>query len=100
MLLLDCRVERKKTQVVSQQTYDQAFHKIRQLPPTVKHLVVLLGVVRTFLTALSIQIPKSSNFKFLNLRIAVRIALAHILSSHGVRRRVSSKQNQPPHPPR
>lgn len=44
MLLLDCRTERKLNQIVSKQTYDIVFAKLRSMPSEVQHLVVLLGV--------------------------------------------------------
>lgn len=44
MLLLDCRTERKLTQIVSKYTYERVFAALRQLPSQVEHLVVLLGV--------------------------------------------------------
>lgn len=44
ILLLDCRAERKKTQVCSQATYGAVFKACEALPATVKHLVILLGV--------------------------------------------------------
>lgn len=44
MLLLDCRTERKKTQVISELTYERVFAACRTLPSSVNHLVVLLGV--------------------------------------------------------
>ncbi|CAD6581578.1 MAG: hypothetical protein CYPHOPRED_001655 [Cyphobasidiales sp. Tagirdzhanova-0007] len=44
MLLLDCRTERKRSQVVSDFTYTNVFAALRALPSTVKHLVILLGI--------------------------------------------------------
>ncbi|KDQ06742.1 hypothetical protein BOTBODRAFT_39397 [Botryobasidium botryosum FD-172 SS1] len=44
MLLLDCRGERRKTQVCSETTYGRAFERIYQLPPQVEHLVIQLGI--------------------------------------------------------
>lgn len=43
MLLMDARAERKKEQVCSKFTYDRIFTEIQKLPPTVEHLVFLLG---------------------------------------------------------
>ncbi|KAG9051111.1 hypothetical protein FS837_011957 [Tulasnella sp. UAMH 9824] len=44
MLLMDARAERKKEQVCSKFTYDRIFAEIQKLPPTVEHLVFLLGI--------------------------------------------------------
>ncbi|KAJ3562891.1 hypothetical protein NP233_g9293 [Leucocoprinus birnbaumii] len=44
MLLLDCRAERRKDQVCSPFEYDKVFQQIRNLPPTVEHLTVMLGI--------------------------------------------------------
>lgn len=45
LLALDTRAERTKTQIVSQETYATVFNELRMsLPPTIKQLVVLLGV--------------------------------------------------------
>lgn len=47
MLLLDCRTERKKTQIVSEVTYQKVFAAMRAMPSTVTHLILLLGVSGT-----------------------------------------------------
>ncbi|KAG2157403.1 hypothetical protein DEU56DRAFT_764466 [Suillus clintonianus] len=44
ILMLDCRAERKRSQVCSAFEYQKAFERIRYLPPDVKHLVVQLGI--------------------------------------------------------
>jgi len=44
ILLLDCRAERKKTQICSKVTYERVFQQINQLPAEVEHLCVLVGV--------------------------------------------------------
>lgn len=44
LLLLDCRAERKKDQVCSPAQYDRVFQRIQTLPPSVEHLVILLGI--------------------------------------------------------
>ncbi|RDB24282.1 hypothetical protein Hypma_008733 [Hypsizygus marmoreus] len=44
ILLLDCRAERKKDQVCSPLQYQKVFHRLKQLPPNVEHLVVQLGI--------------------------------------------------------
>ncbi|XP_006458514.1 hypothetical protein AGABI2DRAFT_63923 [Agaricus bisporus var. bisporus H97] len=44
LLLLDCRAERKKDQVCSPAQYDRVFKRIQTLPPSVEHLVILLGI--------------------------------------------------------
>lgn len=43
ILLLDCRIERKKHQICSKITYKRCFDAIRQLPAEVDHLIMLLG---------------------------------------------------------
>lgn len=44
LLMLDCRAERRKDRICSPIEYDKVFQRIRTLPPTVEHLVVMLGV--------------------------------------------------------
>lgn len=44
MLLLDCRAERRLTQIVSPKTYQKCFNAISQLPRDVEQLVIQLGV--------------------------------------------------------
>ncbi|KAG0705021.1 hypothetical protein DFH29DRAFT_908455 [Suillus ampliporus] len=44
ILMLDCRAERKRSQVCSEFQYKKAFERIRHLPSGVKHLVVQLGI--------------------------------------------------------
>ncbi|KAH8928879.1 hypothetical protein BT69DRAFT_1256947 [Atractiella rhizophila] len=45
LLMLDCRSERKKEKICSEETYDRVFNTLHQsLPPSTKHLVVQLGV--------------------------------------------------------
>lgn len=44
ILMLDCRAERKRSQVCSAFEYQKAFERIRYLPSDVKHLVVQLGI--------------------------------------------------------
>jgi hypothetical protein len=44
ILMLDCRAERKRSQVCSEFEYQKAFERIRYLPPDVKHLVVQLAI--------------------------------------------------------
>ncbi|KAI8087711.1 uncharacterized protein B0P05DRAFT_531987 [Gilbertella persicaria] len=43
-LALDARGERTKYQICTQASYDAVFKAINELPPTVKHLIVLTGV--------------------------------------------------------
>lgn len=57
ILLLDCRAERKKTQVCSKTTYDVIFKACADLPATVTQLVVLLGVP---VRALAVRVPAKS----------------------------------------
>lgn len=45
LLLIDCRAERSLETIVSKQSYDKIFNRVRSdLPPGVEHLVILLGV--------------------------------------------------------
>ncbi|TCD65630.1 hypothetical protein EIP91_002435 [Steccherinum ochraceum] len=44
ILLLDCRAERKKDQVCSDQQYKAVLNRIYQLPKTIEHLVLLTGI--------------------------------------------------------
>ncbi|KAI0086636.1 hypothetical protein BDY19DRAFT_986462 [Irpex rosettiformis] len=44
MLLLDCRAERKKNQVCSDEEYKVVFDCLSRLPPGVEHLVVQIGI--------------------------------------------------------
>ncbi|KAG8958152.1 hypothetical protein FRC03_009397 [Tulasnella sp. 419] len=44
MLLLDCRAERKKTQICSPKTYERIFRQLESLPAEVEHLVILVGI--------------------------------------------------------
>ncbi|KAF8325996.1 uncharacterized protein EI90DRAFT_3231088 [Cantharellus anzutake] len=44
LLLLDCRAERRKERIVSEKTYKVILDRIRALPTSVEHLVLLLGV--------------------------------------------------------
>lgn len=44
MLLLDCRAQRKLTQVCAKDTYERCFAAVRQLPQSVEHLIIQLGV--------------------------------------------------------
>jgi len=44
MLLLDCRAERRKDRVISGETYRVVLDRVRALPSSVEHLVVLLGI--------------------------------------------------------
>lgn len=45
MIMLDCRAERKLSQVCSEGTYRRVFERLWDLPLTVKHLVVQLGTL-------------------------------------------------------
>ncbi|KAK7054953.1 hypothetical protein VNI00_003416 [Paramarasmius palmivorus] len=44
ILLLDCRAERMKDQVCTPYQYKKVFNRMRDLPPSVEHLVVQLGI--------------------------------------------------------
>lgn len=44
LLLLDCRAERRKYRICSEETYERVFARIKELPATVKQLTILIGV--------------------------------------------------------
>lgn len=44
MLMLDCRAERTKARICSEQEYRKVFERLQTLPPSVEHLVIQLGV--------------------------------------------------------
>lgn len=44
MLLLDCRAQRKLDQVCSEDTYERVFEACMNLPESVRHLIIQLGV--------------------------------------------------------
>ncbi|KAG5652343.1 hypothetical protein H0H81_005364 [Sphagnurus paluster] len=44
ILLLDCRGERRKEQICSPLLYEKVFQRLAQLPSSVEHLIVLLGI--------------------------------------------------------
>ncbi|KXN82589.1 hypothetical protein AN958_02440 [Leucoagaricus sp. SymC.cos] len=44
LLMLDCRAERRKDRICSSFEYDRVFQQLRLLPPTVEHLVVMVGI--------------------------------------------------------
>ncbi|KAJ2936438.1 hypothetical protein H1R20_g654, partial [Candolleomyces eurysporus] len=44
ILMLDCRAERKKDQVCSEEEYDKVFARMRTIPSDVEHLIVQLGI--------------------------------------------------------
>ncbi|KAJ7470605.1 hypothetical protein FB451DRAFT_1340055 [Mycena latifolia] len=44
ILMLDCRAERKKEQVCSQAEYQKVFERLSQLPSSVEHLCVQIGI--------------------------------------------------------
>ncbi|KAJ7285690.1 hypothetical protein C8J57DRAFT_1285547 [Mycena rebaudengoi] len=44
ILLLDCRAERKKDQVCSPEQYEKVFQRLSQLPSSVEHLCVQIGI--------------------------------------------------------
>lgn len=44
LIAVDCRAERKLTQIVTRESYEKIFALVANLPPTIEHLVVLLGV--------------------------------------------------------
>jgi len=44
LLMLDCRAGRRKDRICSEIQYEKTFERLRQLPRTVEHLVVQLGV--------------------------------------------------------
>jgi hypothetical protein len=67
MLLLDCRTERKLTQIVSPYTYERVFAKCRELPSEVQHLVVLLGVPIAYPRMVFIENVLTSKFNPITL---------------------------------
>lgn len=44
MLMLDCRAERKKIRICSEQQYRKVFERLQTIPPGVEHLIIQLGV--------------------------------------------------------
>lgn len=44
MLLLDCRAQRKLNQVCAEDTYERVFEAMENMPSTVRHLIIQLGV--------------------------------------------------------
>ncbi|TFK72175.1 hypothetical protein BDN72DRAFT_371720 [Pluteus cervinus] len=44
IILLDCRAERKKEQVCSPQEYNKVFSRLYNLPASVQHLIVQIGI--------------------------------------------------------
>ncbi|KAF8061567.1 hypothetical protein FPV67DRAFT_1563868 [Lyophyllum atratum] len=44
ILLLDCRGERRKDQICSSLQYQKVFHRLSQLPQSVEHLIVQVGI--------------------------------------------------------
>ncbi|KAG7452679.1 uncharacterized protein BT62DRAFT_880537 [Guyanagaster necrorhizus] len=44
ILMLDCRAERKKDQVCSRYEYDKIFKRLQELPESVEHLIIQLGI--------------------------------------------------------
>ncbi|KAI0691176.1 hypothetical protein BC835DRAFT_1407314 [Cytidiella melzeri] len=44
ILLLDCRAERKKSQVCSDQEYKAVFDRLSRLPQNVEHVVIQIGI--------------------------------------------------------
>lgn len=44
MLLIDCRAQRKLTQICARDTYDRCLAAASQLPDSVEHLIIQLGV--------------------------------------------------------
>lgn len=67
MLLLDCRTERKLTQIVSKVTYERIFSHLRALPSEVQHLVVLLGVPIAYPRMVMIENMLTSKFNPITL---------------------------------
>lgn len=63
MLMIDCRVERKLKQICSPKSYDKIFSRIASdLPPTVEHLVILLGVPLAYPRMVFMERAMSSPF--------------------------------------
>lgn len=67
ILLLDCRIERKKDQICSDITYKRCFDAIRALPAEVDHLVMLLGVPICYPRMTAIESVLESKFNPMTL---------------------------------
>ncbi|KAK4058644.1 hypothetical protein OIO90_000088 [Microbotryomycetes sp. JL221] len=73
ILLLDCRIERKKNQICTQTTYDRVFHAIKTLPQEVDHLVMLLGVPPCYPRMNAIENVLESKFNPMSLLAKAKI---------------------------
>ncbi|KAJ3991526.1 hypothetical protein F5050DRAFT_1802118 [Lentinula boryana] len=62
ILLLDCRAERRKDQVCSPMEYEKVFARLHQLPPTVEHLVVQIGIPIAYPRMVALEKALESKF--------------------------------------
>ncbi|KAJ3985530.1 hypothetical protein F5890DRAFT_1572885 [Lentinula detonsa] len=62
ILLLDCRAERRKNQVCSPMEYEKVFARLHQLPPTVEHLVVQIGIPIAYPRMVALEKALESKF--------------------------------------
>ncbi|KAI0329832.1 hypothetical protein GY45DRAFT_827575 [Cubamyces sp. BRFM 1775] len=62
ILLLDCRAERKLDQVCSPAEYRAVFTRMRELPRTVEHMVIQLGIPIAYPRMVFLESALGSNF--------------------------------------
>ncbi|KAF5391297.1 hypothetical protein D9757_001947 [Collybiopsis confluens] len=62
ILLLDCRAERKKTQVCSPTEYENVFARLAKLPSTVEHLVIQIGIPIAYPRMVALEKALDSKF--------------------------------------
>ncbi|KAJ3726024.1 hypothetical protein C8R42DRAFT_424597 [Lentinula raphanica] len=62
ILLLDCRAERKKDQVCSPMEYEKVFARMQQLPSSVEHLVVQIGIPIAYPRMVALEKALESKF--------------------------------------
>lgn len=67
MLLIDCRAQRKITQICAADTYKRCFEAIKELPSSVEHLIVQLGVPISYPRMVYLEKILSSNNPFIKL---------------------------------
>ncbi|KAI0317869.1 hypothetical protein OF83DRAFT_1083328 [Amylostereum chailletii] len=62
MLLLDCRAERRLSQVCSPEEYKKVFDRMNLLPPSTEHLIVQLGIPIAYPRMVFLETMLSSKF--------------------------------------
>ncbi|KAI9456269.1 hypothetical protein BJY52DRAFT_1204831 [Lactarius psammicola] len=62
LLMLDCRAERKLSQVCSQEEYKKVFQRLHTLPPGVEHLIVQIGIPIAYPRMVFLETALSSKF--------------------------------------